>query len=107
MGSPIILVMTTVDEQGVASKLSRELVEENLAACVSVSSPVTSVYSWEGEVVEDEEYPLLIKTTDSRREAVEDFLQTNHPYDCPEVLSLEVDEVSEDYGVWLREVVKS
>ncbi len=105
MASQIVLILTTVGEKKVARKLSRELVEENLAACVSIGSPLTSVYSWEGEVVEDKEYPLLVKTTDSRREAVQDFLQGNHPYDCPEVLSLRVEEASEDYESWLQEVV--
>jgi periplasmic divalent cation tolerance protein len=35
--------------------LARQIVESELAACVNVLSPVTSIYRWQGELCEEQE----------------------------------------------------
>lgn len=101
MASDCLLVNTTIGNRERAEKLADQLVNERLAACVSIGASVTSFYRWEGEVVKDEEWPLLIKTGRAKQEELTRWLEANHPYDCPEILVRSVDDCSADYENWL------
>jgi len=46
--------------------LARTLVEGRLAACVNITGALTSIYRWRGQVTEDEEVLMIIKTTADR-----------------------------------------
>lgn len=80
----------TVPSREVGIRIGRLLVNGKAAACVNVIPQVTSIYEWEGKVQEDQELLLMIKT---RRQAVEDVIRLvreNHPYTCPEVISMDI-----------------
>ncbi|MEJ2858679.1 MULTISPECIES: divalent-cation tolerance protein CutA [unclassified Saccharothrix] len=98
-----VVVITTTDREDAAASLARALVEQRLAACVQVSAPVRSVYRWEGEVQEDREWQLWIKTAYDRLDELTDFIQANHSYDTPEVIALPVLAGSPDYLAWITE----
>jgi len=85
--------------------MARTLVEERLAACVSILTGVTSVYRWQGGVEQDGEQQLLIKTTPDRLAALEARLQELHPYDVPELLVLDVEQGGAAYLAWVHESV--
>lgn len=104
--SRITLVISTIDSPDIARELASSMVNDYLVACVSIEGPTTSVYRWEGEVVEEEEWTLVMKTTGERTEDVIARLEDQHPYDCPEILAFNVDESSEPYEQWVREEVR-
>ena len=56
------LLLTTAPPD-VAQDLAHALVEERLAACVSLVPGVRSVYRWKDRVQDDPETQLLVKTT--------------------------------------------
>ncbi len=97
----ILVIYTTVNSEEDAKKLAKGLVEGKLAACVSYTK-VKSNYYWEGKVVEDDEYLLIIKTSRSKKLAIATWLQENHPYSVPEILFLDA-ESSESYYRWLTD----
>ena len=99
------LVLSTVGTADDAKKLARLLVEEKLAACVSVT-PVDSYYSWQGAIVEDAERLLVIKTAAGRIAELERRLHELHPYAVPEFVVLEPEQLSAPYLAWLTEWVK-
>lgn len=99
--SPFRLVLSTADSLELAERLARALVDRRLAACVNIVGPLRSVYRWKGEVVDDEERLLLIKTRADRFEAVRDAIRELHGYDVPEVLSLAIDDGDDSYLAWL------
>ena len=78
-----VLVLTTLPENADAAGLARRLVDERLAACVSVLDPMTSYYRWQGALAEDRERQLLIKTSADRVGALETRLRGLHPYEVP------------------------
>ncbi len=88
-----------------ATALARALLEHRLAACVNVVPGVRSMYRWEGEVAEDDESLLVIKTPQTNVESLEAKLSEIHPYDVPEILSLSVHEGANTYLSWVRESV--
>jgi len=98
-------VLTTLGADADAPSLARALVEERLAACVSILPGVVSVYRWQDGVEQDREQQLLIKTTRDRLTALEARLRQLHPYEVPELLVLDVERGGEAYMAWLRESV--
>jgi periplasmic divalent cation tolerance protein len=96
-----ILVLSTVPDEGKGLEIARALVDERLAACVTVLTRATSVYRWEGKTVEEGEFVLLIKTRAERYVELEARLKALHPYTLPEVIALPVVRGSEAYLSWL------
>ena len=66
MTEETMVVLTTCGNDEDASALARALVERRLAACVNAVSEVASTYRWKGEVQQDQETLLIIKTTAPR-----------------------------------------
>jgi len=98
-----LLVLCTAPDEDAAADLARGLVDAKLAACVNVLSGVRSFYTWKGEVCDDSEVQLLIKTRQSRYEALAGWLSSNHPYEVPEILALRIERGSRAYLGWLAD----
>ncbi len=95
------VVLVTVPTAEQAAGLARALVEERLAACGSVVPGLRSVFRWQGEVRDEAEALLVLKTTRARLEALRARVLALHPYDVPEVLALPVEAGSAAYLAWL------
>jgi periplasmic divalent cation tolerance protein len=101
-GDPLALVLTTLGGDADAAALARTLVEEQLAACVNILPPMTSVYRWKGSVEEEPERQLVIKTARARVPALEARLRELHPYELPEFVVLDA-AASAAYAAWVGE----
>lgn len=99
----VLLVLTTLPDQDSAAKLARHLVESRLAACVNILAPCRSVYQWQGGLQEDEEFPLIIKTTGERYSDLETLLRRQHPYELPEIVALPVEGGLPAYLDWVTD----
>ncbi len=100
-----IVIFVTAGSEAEAEKIARALVEEQLAACVNILSPIRSIYRWQGQVADDREWLLLIKTRAERFAAVESRVKALHSYQVPEVIALPIVTGAEGYLRWLRESV--
>lgn len=96
-----ILVLTTVPSAEAGERIARALVEARLAACVNVLPSMVSVYRWKGEVQQETEHQLVIKTARARLAALEEQLAQLHPYDLPELLVLNVEDGDPAYLSWV------
>jgi periplasmic divalent cation tolerance protein len=101
----IVIVMTTVPAGDAGETIAQVLVEERLAACVTLSAPVVSVYRWQGATTRDEERQVLIKTRRTRVPALRDRLEQLHPYAVPEFVVCSVEDGSPMYLDWVSESV--
>lgn len=97
----VLLVMTNLPDRAAAEKLSALLVEERLAACVSILAPCTSIYQWKGSVERAEEVPLLIKTTEERYTLLEAAIRATHPYETPEIVAIPLADGLPEYLAWV------
>jgi periplasmic divalent cation tolerance protein len=96
------VVMTTVGSDDEARALCRSLVEGGLVACAQ-RVPIESLYRWEGELVEDRETLVLLKTRRARSAELMAALPAQHPYDVPEVIELPVTGGWPPYLRWVDE----
>lgn len=100
--SDATVVLVACPDEPTAISIARALVEEGLAACVSVTGEVRSVYRWKGNVAEACERLLIVKARADRLEALAARIVELHPYDVPEVLALPVAHGLAAYLDWLR-----
>ncbi|HEU4431613.1 MAG TPA: divalent-cation tolerance protein CutA [Myxococcota bacterium] len=98
--------LVTAPDAEVAQRIARALVDEQLAACVNVVPGVRSIYRWQGEVNDDAELLLIVKTTQKRLAALAERLAVLHPYALPELVALTPSGGSERYLDWVRAEVK-
>lgn len=97
----VVLVLTTVPDAERGDAIARALVEGQLAACVNISAPMTSIYRWHGSIERAIEHQLVIKTTSDRVAAVEARIRELHPYELPEFLVVPVAHGSAAYLEWV------
>jgi len=101
--SPLVVVLSTVGDANDARSLAASMLDNRLAACVQIDSPVQSHYRWEGENHVDTEYRLVIKTVASGAEKLVSWLSENHPYDEPQIVVIPVVETTPGYARWVVE----
>jgi periplasmic divalent cation tolerance protein len=94
------VLFTTAPDSDTAARIARALVDSHLAACVSVLSPATSVYRWQGAVETAQEWPLMIKATAARMSELKQALTRLHPYQVPELVALPVVDGLPEYIAW-------
>lgn len=103
LSDQFVLVLTTFPADGDVSAFARALIEEKLAACVSILPAMQSVYRWKGAIEEANERQILIKTTAINVDVLQLRVKALHPYDVPEFLVFSVTAGSPDYLSWLAE----
>ena len=97
----VVLVLVTSPDEEAGRALARRLLNEGLIACGNVIPGLTSVYRWGGEVQEDPETLLLLKTTSDALPELKRRVLELHSYDVPEFLALPVTEGSDRYLRWV------
>jgi len=102
-----ILLLVTVPDQEKGREIARCLVEERLAACVTVSGSSRSFYWWEEKIAEESEHILFIKTRASLYLKLEEKIRKLHPYEVPEIIALPILKGYEKYLAWLHKETKS
>ncbi len=102
----IIIVFCTVPDETVANNISKRLVRENVAACCNIIKNVRSIYSWEGEIQDDSELLLIIKTSIDVYDHMQQIIMEEHPYSIPEIIALPIERGSINYLKWVKENVK-
>ena len=101
------VVLVTVSSETEAKAIARALVEERLAACANIIPGLTSIYRWEGNICEDRELLLLLKTQGQKVAALRERIGHLHSYAVPEVIALPIAEGSARYLEWLDSCLTS
>jgi periplasmic divalent cation tolerance protein len=104
--SETVVILVTCGSEEEAVKISNALVEERLAACVNLISPVRSIYRWEEKIWDEKEWLLIIKTQRKRFQEIETRVKSLHSYSVPEIIALPIIEGSSSYLNWLAEMTE-
>ncbi len=101
--SEFLVVFCTVPDRATGFKIAQELVDKKLAACVNITSPIESVYWWEGKIQQEPEFQLVIKTREKHFDSLERTISALHPYEVPEIMALPVIKGSQAYLKWITD----
>ena len=101
-----IIVLSTTNTLDLAQKIASALVQAHEAACVNIVPGIRSVYHWEGAECNDEEFLLLIKSSEENFEAVRARIRQMHSYEIPEIIALPIAAGDPGYLAWLRDAVR-
>ena len=97
-----ILVLCTTDTPDLARDIASALVEAREAACVSIVPAVRSIYLWQGEICDEQECILVVKSTAENFEAVRSRIRLLHTYKIPEIIAVPIAAGDPSYLAWLR-----
>jgi periplasmic divalent cation tolerance protein len=98
----MILGFCTVPNLDKARELAGLLLDQKLAACVSILPGWESHYNWQGKRECTNEVLMKIKAPARRWRALREILAAAHPYDCPEILRVDVTDTLPDYLAWVH-----
>ncbi|AKH21329.1 divalent-cation tolerance protein CutA [Sedimenticola thiotaurini] len=96
-----LLIYCTCPDQESADRIAGQLVEQRLAACVSITAPIKSIYVWQDKLEKSEEYLLLIKSTQARYADLQQTIISLHPYELPEIIAVPVQQGLPAYLHWI------
>lgn len=99
------MVISTYPNETNAIDSARRALENKTVACVNITS-VRSLYWWQEKIEDTNEYLVIFKTLDSKLEELKRLIKENHPYTVPEIVELEMDDVSKSYLDWMIESIK-
>ena len=107
MDHQYVIVFVTVPDHECGELIANSLLEKKIVACVNFVSPVVSLFSWQGEIDQDDEVLLILK---SRADLFESHLipavESLHPYKVPEIIALPILMGSKSYLHWIEEVTQ-
>jgi len=98
-----VLVLTTVPDKKTGARIAKKCVDDRVAACVTISGICESHYRWKGDLVEDKEYILFIKTRDSLFPELKEKILKLHPYEVPEIIAIPLVDGHSEYLNWIDE----
>ena len=102
--SKLVFIYITNESIVEAKKIAKHLVKKRMIGCANIF-PISSMYWWKGEIVEGDEFVLIIKTTQENAEEVREVVTKIHPFDTPCIIKIDVDP-NEKYLKWIESELK-
>ena len=101
--SEVLILTTTEPNKKKARNIAKLLIENKLAACVSIKS-IDSIYRWEDDIEETKEIEITIKSKPELKDDLIVFLQKMTSYDVPQILYKKI-QADENYFDWLNKII--
>ena len=69
---------------------------------MNIIHPVDSQYKYQGEIIDDTEYILNIKTIKSNYHKIQKAIEELHNYETPEIIALDILHGSKKFFEWIE-----
>ena len=99
----LLLLITTAPNQLLAEQISKELIERKLAACISIKE-IKSIYRWQGNIEENKEFELSIKSIPENLNKLTLILKEKITYEVPEII-YKIFDSENSYFQWIEESI--
>ena len=97
----ITLIYITTENKTEAERIGQALVEEHLAACANIIDGMSSIYRWEGRLMQGNETVLIAKTIEAKVPTLIQRVKALHSYDCPCIVALPITDGNEAFLNWV------
>ncbi|MBA2771622.1 MAG: divalent-cation tolerance protein CutA [Sphingomonas sp.] len=101
----VVSVYSTFADAAEAERIGRQVVEEQLAACVNVLGPCRSIYRWRGAIESADEVAAIFKTTSAGADTLIARIAALHSYDVPAIAVWPIERLLEPYASWVEDNV--
>lgn len=102
----MILIIAAFHKKEEAKRIGRGLLNQRLIAGYNLW-PVESAYWWKGEILEESEVVMLLKSTSIRWfDDIADYIRTELEYEVPDLIAVDSEKIEPVYQKWLNEEVK-
>ncbi len=95
-------IYVTVGDAEAAAAIGRAMVERRLAACANIIDGVRSIYWWQGNLEDDRQAVLILKTRRGLVPEVIAAVKAAHDDDCPDILEWPIASGNPDFLDWIR-----
>ena len=98
-----IIILCTINSIENAETIANNLLQDHFAACINIIPQIQSYYFWNGKIQNDEEFLLLIKTGKNLFNSVKERIEKLHPYEIPEIISIDITTGNQKYLTWIKD----
>ena len=81
----VLVMVTTESSKTNALRVAKFLIQNNLAACVSIKQ-IFSIYKWDNDIEETQEFEITIKSKPELKDNLIDSLHKISTYDVPQIV---------------------
>ena len=81
----VLVIITTASSKTNALQVAKLLLQNKLAACVSIKQ-IFSLYEWKDDIEETKEFEITIKSKPEFKDDLIDFLHKISTYDVPQII---------------------
>tara|TARA_B100000003_G_scaffold109169_1_gene97709 strand:+ start:197 stop:520 length:324 start_codon:yes stop_codon:yes gene_type:complete len=100
-----ILVCTSVNDIKAARDIANKLLTKKYSPCINILSNNESIYVWNNNIENTNEYILLIKSDKSKFKNIEKLILAMHPYEIPEILAIDINHINMKYLKWMLDYI--
>ena len=101
--SEVLILTTTESNEKKAKNIAKLLIENKLAACVSIKY-IDSIYRWKDDIEETKEIEITIKSKPDFKDDLISFLQKMISYDVPQIVYKKF-QADDKYFDWLNKII--
>ena len=81
----LLVMITTESSKENALRMAKLLIQNKLAACVSIKQ-IFSIYKWDDDIEETKEFEITIKSKLELKDNLIEFLNKKSTYDVPQII---------------------
>ena len=96
-------MITTESSNANALRMAKLLIQNKLAACVSIKQ-ISSIYMWDDDIEETKEFEITIKSKLKFKDYLIEFLNKNSTYDIPQII-YKIYHAEMKYFDWLNNTI--
>ena len=100
-----IVIYITTPTKFEAEKISKVLVEKKLASCANLIGEISSIFRWQNEIKNENEFAVIIKTTKKLLAKATETIKSLHSYECPCIIALPIIGGNEAFLDWINKEV--
>ena len=90
----------------IAKKIANGALKNRFAACANIKNNINSYYWWSKKILNSKEIEVSFKTSKNKLVKLINFIEKNHPYDCPAIISYELFNCNQKYKSWVLNETK-
>jgi len=99
----ILVMITTESSKTNALRMAKLLIQNKLAACVSMKQ-IFSIYEWDDDIEETSEFEITIKSKPEFKDYLIEFLNKISTYDVPQIIYKKYDSDMKYYE-WISKTI--